>query len=591
MAKIFLTVVGTGDYKCTDYRLGDNVCSQERFVQKALLRMLSESGERFDRIVFFLTEKAKSKNWEEYRASRTDDKGIRETDEGLHPFLEKNFPGIYEVVDICDGVNESEHFELFNSMYDAIGEGDEITFDVTHGFRFLPLLFFPLMSYAKELKRIKIKRICYGLLNNDGAVSDIIDLKRYDEILDCANAAHSFIKTGNSSEIVDVIKERMKQLTDSEKAELGKYNSIAVNLKDLSNSLLTCQGGNNKTSIFKKAAILMKHINMISGCTDEDTRIFDNLISHAVDSVNELARNKSPYELGMDVVRWYIDKGLILQAYTGLRECITTFCCCIYAPEQKYDDHKFRQAAVDRAITASIQRDTSAPTIDTCLNTASELLSNKELTEKQRKEWAACFVKIVCHVDPDKLRFIQDIVEKRNQMNHFGMRNNANNVKLEDVEKHFAQTLELFRDIEERHSEILTEEEALAKLTVTGNGVFINFSNHPSSGWTEKQIIAAGELCNNGGIEDLPFPSVPADASDADIEALADRYSKQIMEMSPSAVMCMGEFGVCHKVVETLKNKGIIAVYSCSERCSEETVTDNGIVKNSVFNFVQFRRY
>ncbi|MBP3760641.1 MAG: CRISPR-associated DxTHG motif protein [Ruminococcus sp.] len=151
MAKIFLTVVGTGDYSPTEYRLGDTVYKKERYVQKALLSMLKDKGEHFDRIVFFLTARAREKNWEQFTAARPNIDGEKETDEGLKPFLEKNFSGIYEALDICEGKNEHELLELFNSMFDAIGENDEITFDITHGFRFIPFLFFPVMSYAKEL--------------------------------------------------------------------------------------------------------------------------------------------------------------------------------------------------------------------------------------------------------------------------------------------------------------------------------------------------------------------------------------------------------------------------------------------------------
>ena len=61
--------------------------------------------------------------------------------------------------------------------------------------------------------------------------------------------------------------------------------------------------------------------------------------------------------------------------------------------------------------------------------------------------------------------------------------------------------------------------------------------------------------------------------------------------MNPDAVMCMGEFGVCHKVVELLKANGITVVYSCSERIASEHIGENGTEKTSVFNFVRFRKY
>ena len=92
MANIFLSVVGTGDYAQTEYRLGDTSYKKERYVQKALLSLLKAKGEHFDKIIFFLTPKAGEKNWEEFTASRPNKDGITETDEGLRPFLESEFP-------------------------------------------------------------------------------------------------------------------------------------------------------------------------------------------------------------------------------------------------------------------------------------------------------------------------------------------------------------------------------------------------------------------------------------------------------------------------------------------------------------------
>ena len=95
-----------------------------------------------------------------------------------------------------------------------------------------------------------------------------------------------------------------------------------------------------------------------------------------------------------------------------------------------------------------------------------------------KKEFASVFVKIITHIDFEKMRFIQRVIEFRNHMNHFGMRKNSNNVNIDHVEKHFLQTKELFKDIYERRNEIISDEEALSKLMPDNNfsGGFINFS-------------------------------------------------------------------------------------------------------------------
>lgn len=120
-------------------------------------------------------------------------------------------------------------------------------------------------------------------------------------------------------------------------------------------------------------------------------------------------------------------------------------------------------------------------------------------------------------------------------------------------------------------------------------GIFLNFSNHPSTGWSVEQRKEAEKY---GTIADLPFPAVSADASENGIQELAGRYLEKIMEYHPSAVMCQGEFTLTFAIVQGLLKAGIVCVSACSERVTEESVTADGrAVKKSVFRFVKFREY
>ncbi len=127
---------------------------------------------------------------------------------------------------------------------------------------------------------------------------------------------------------------------------------------------------------------------------------------------------------------------------------------------------------------------------------------------------------------------------------------------------------------------------------VNENGTnFVNFSNHPSSKWSQEQIEAAKSMAPDGELNDVAFPFVPPSADENEIKDIAQKYIAEILNKNPAAVMCMGEFGVCYHVISALKNTGIKVVYSCTERRSEERTTDSGTEKVSVFQFVRFREY
>lgn len=118
--------------------------------------------------------------------------------------------------------------------------------------------------------------------------------------------------------------------------------------------------------------------------------------------------------------------------------------------------------------------------------------------------------------------------------------------------------------------------------------MFINFTNHSSSRWSEAQLEKAGEY---GGIVDIPFPKVEPDCSRETIQKMADKYVKQIVDRKPDCVLCQGEFCLCVAVIEKLKEKGIKVVAACSRREAEETFTEQETRKISRFVFVQFREY
>lgn len=130
----------------------------------------------------------------------------------------------------------------------------------------------------------------------------------------------------------------------------------------------------------------------------------------------------------------------------------------------------------------------------------------------------------------------------------------------------------------------------MSKKVKTGNNVFINFSNHPSSNWSEKQKKAVSDQYN-AQIIDISFPPVSASADEEEISTMAKECVESICKHNPKAVMCQGEFGLTYQVITLLKQKGIRTVYSCSERKTIEKKTDSGSVKTSEFCFVRFREY
>lgn len=114
--------------------------------------------------------------------------------------------------------------------------------------------------------------------------------------------------------------------------------------------------------------------------------------------------------------------------------------------------------------------------------------------------------------------------------------------------------------------------------------IFVNFTNHPSNRWDEKQ---KKEALKYGKIVDMEFPKVAASGSRDYIVDLAERYVEGILELHPAAVLCQGEFCLAYHVISKLKEKGILVLAACSERM----VVEDGNKKEVLFVFEQFREY
>ena len=121
--------------------------------------------------------------------------------------------------------------------------------------------------------------------------------------------------------------------------------------------------------------------------------------------------------------------------------------------------------------------------------------------------------------------------------------------------------------------------------------MFVNFSNHPSDKWDEKQIKAANYY---GDIVDIQFPSVPSRAGEDEIGRLAEKYADMVEKSAgkDGAAMVQGEFTLTYAVVNLLKEKGVKVVSACSERDVVEEEDEFGnIVRRAKFDFMRFREY
>ena len=584
MAKVFMTVVGAGEYDEVTYKIRNKQYTS-RSIQKALMMYFYEENVRFDKFVFFLTEKARERNWEKvkYRDRELD---AERDEEGLETFTQRFFPGKAVPVDIQDGVNDEDFLSIFRRIYESMEENDEITFDVTNGFRSIPFLFYPVISYAKELKHISIAHIYYAPYVKDVYPTELIDLEKYNEILDWANAAHIYRISGNAKEMMDLVQKRYDGFCGEEKKVFSQSKNLAQALLEMTDALLTCCSGNRKKSIVVQSNKLFRDAEKRNALDNQEYILFDALISHALETVKGFQNKKKQSDVGLEAMKWYKERRLFQLAYTAMQETIITYIIEAFAPQEDSMDHVLRGDVVSYALHSCYHSHGSQLNIDEKLNENPKLMKTKEL--------AALFIKIASFFKDEDCRIFETLTETRNQMNHFGMNSSTRPINAKLLDRHYKETLIFIQRIDQRAAEIMTDKQAFDILNhhyVDASCVFVNFSNHMSAEWSVEQIEAAKKLVPNCTIIDIPFPSVSGEADQDQIHAIAEESVSRILDLCPSVVMCQGEFGVCWNVTSELKKRKIKTVYSCSERCAVEKKAGDRVEKVSVFRFVRFREY
>lgn len=117
--------------------------------------------------------------------------------------------------------------------------------------------------------------------------------------------------------------------------------------------------------------------------------------------------------------------------------------------------------------------------------------------------------------------------------------------------------------------------------------LFLNYSNHPITSWSEDQKEAIKKQFECKNFEDIPFANVDPNASESDISKLAKEELKKILDKNPKVVHIIGETTLTWRLIYELKLKNIKCVASTTER----NVIEEGDIKISEFKFVKFRKY
>lgn len=577
--KVFFSFLGTGFYNSgvygCEYEVIDDsnkkkpiknkkcfTSTETRFVQRATLEWIGvRKWQQTDVVAIALTPEAKKQNWEVEGNKRENRDKVPMDYLGLHAELETmNLPMSLTTIDIPNGKDKNEMWDVFNKIFSLFEPDDEVYIDITHSFRYLPMLVFALIDYSRFLKGVKVNMVSYGnweARDKDTGIMPLVDLTPIVTLQNWTTSAAELIHNGNPTAVCksanaalsDFLRDPQLRTTN-----VTNLSNAAKNLDKWVSALTTCRGID-----IISAKDYLQFEDFISKLTELQnvtplTAILQNLKT-SFDNV-PFPFEKNCLNNLYSAAKWCADKSLWQPAITFLEEAIISKVACM--AKLKYDAQK------DRDLVSS---------------SLSVYSQGKEDEWHGEAEDKLMMEKIVNRFRTYKYKDMRDvysiIMETRNSMNHAGICGNAIDAKKisDRVQTAIKDSLFIFSDDFESHFR---------------KKIFLNLSNHPLPAWTDEQLLAAREY---GEMEDWAFPFVDADADANLINDLSEDYLGKILELHRSAdvtVHVMGEMTLTYALVGRLKQHGIKCVASTTERC----VTNNADgSKTSLFRFKRFREY
>ena len=223
MARVLISSLGTGDiqkdsdqdYKKTIYSIDDKEYP-DTLTAKVLINHFS-----IEKVIFVGTNKSMWDNLyynldgsdEKYLDFLTDKKQIgvinqdlQQLKECIDNFLNQTGSEILLINYEQNNQNEIwDNFEKLLEIKDFLNIDDEIYLDITHGFRYMPILNLFLLEFISIFRNpaVKIKGVYYGMFS--GQKSEIIDFKILFDLLEWTKAINMFKRNSNAQQLIELL--------------------------------------------------------------------------------------------------------------------------------------------------------------------------------------------------------------------------------------------------------------------------------------------------------------------------------------------------------------------------------------------------
>ncbi len=303
MRKVFLSFLGLGDYKEAVYELHGQLSHKNKFVQVAEFELLGEN--RPEIALIFVTNPSKEKHFQALSA-------------GLKQFGVTPIP-----VELHEDMSSEGQWKWFEQILAKINQGDQLTVDLTHGYRSIPIVFSTALNFLQKTKGVELEHVFYGAYEKNKEQSPIVDMRKFYDINIWTDGINRLTEGADARPLALAAEQshakQLPELSDKKliKAFLGitervrnvdinnidaEANNVLAQIKRVRESKQSTPAGRLLLQIAEKKFISLGRENL------QNSKLYD----------------KRYFEHQLEVVNLLLQHDFYMQAFTAMREFLVS---------------------------------------------------------------------------------------------------------------------------------------------------------------------------------------------------------------------------------------------------------------------------
>lgn len=303
MRKVYMSFLGTGEYKKTIYSLDEELARETRFVQVAEFELLGSS--RPDTAYILVTEESQKKNFS-----------------ALQGELQK-FDIVPEAIILAEDMSSQGQWIWLEQILKLVKKRDHLTLDLTHGYRSLPIIFSTALNFLQKTQQVVIEHVFYGAYEMNHEQPPIIDMKKFYDINIWADAVTRLTEDADAGGIakaaVATNRYQFSELAGDKFAAACSSVTERIKNVDVNN---VADGAHNLLQQIEK----MKK-NASPGASillDLVRDKFTPLTNPCTSNPDKTCYTLDYFHVQLRLARLLIEHGLFMQAFTVMKEWLSS---------------------------------------------------------------------------------------------------------------------------------------------------------------------------------------------------------------------------------------------------------------------------